>query len=184
MHSPESRTSQRIAELARFLFSLDTLLRHRENVEQKEREELLRLTYNYQLELRNRDVLTAKFQETLRDLSLKRTENSAHQELNWFYLYLNRLTHEIGECEKRLSRLQSEVQAQKEVVIEASKKKKIIATMKAKKQKEYVVALEKQEQKEVDELVIMRHTAKEPDPYRAEEGQQGGLDVKPEFKHE
>ncbi len=161
MPSLESKRSPRIAELAKFLFSLETLLQHRENVEQKERDELLRLTYRYQLELHCRSDLAAKFKETMNELSLKRANNSAHQELNWFYLYLNRLTFEIGECEKRLSQLQSQVQAQKEVVIEATKKKKILATMKAKKEKEYIVALEKQEQKEVDELVVMRHAAKE-----------------------
>ena len=163
--------------MAKFLFSLETLLQHRENVEQKERDDLLRLTYKYQLELHCRNDLAAKFKETMNELSLKRANNSAHQELNWFYLYLNRLTFEIGECEKRLSQLQSEVQAQKEVVIEATKKKKILATMKAKKEKEYIVTLEKQEQKEVDELVVMRHAAKEPE-YQAAETKPSGLDVK------
>lgn len=164
--------------MARFLFNLETLLRHRENIEEKERDELLRLTYRYQLELRTRDDLIAKFQETMRELSLKQAENSNHQELNWFYLYLNRLTHEIGECEKRLSQLQSEIQVQKEVVIEASKKRKTLATMKGKKEKEYMVALEKQEQKEVDELVVMRY--KEPEYTRMAGTRKG----EPPTKHE
>jgi flagellar FliJ protein len=146
--------------LARFLFNLEALLQHRERIEEKERDALLRLTYEYQLELHHREELTAKFKETMKELSLKRAENSAHQELNWFHLYLNRLTHEIGECKKRLSQLQLEIQTQKEAVIEAAKKRKILATMKAKREKEYIVELEKQEQKEVDELVVMRRATK------------------------
>jgi flagellar export protein FliJ len=147
--------------VAKFRFSLETLLRHRENIEQKERDELLQITYKYQMELHNREDLSAKFQETLNELSLKRNENPASPELNYYYLYLNRLTYEIGECEKRLLKLQSEVQAQKEVVIEASKKKKTLATMKAKKEREYVIAQDKQEQKEVDELVVTRYVSRE-----------------------
>jgi flagellar FliJ protein len=158
------------------------LLQHRENVEQKERDELLRLTYKYQLELGRRDDLTSKFQETMKELSRKRIENTVPQEVNWFYLYLNRLTHEIAECEKRLSQLQSEIRVQKEVVIEASKKRKIIATMKAKKEKEYIVALEKQEQKEVDDLVVMRHANKDLEYNRAAKISESGLDVKPGLK--
>ncbi len=166
--------------MPRFLFNLEILLRHRENIEEKERDELLRLTYKYQLELRNRDNLASKFQETMKELSTKQAGNSSHQELNWYYLYLNRLTHEIAKCEKRLSKLQSEIQAQKEVVIEASKKRKTLATMKEKKQKEHMVAQEKQEQKEVDELVVMRYTAKEPEYTRAPETHKGGSPTKPE----
>jgi flagellar export protein FliJ len=147
--------------LPKFLFSLETLLRHREDIEQKERDELFRLTYRYHTELRHRDELTAKFRETMKELSLKRSANSEHKELNWHYLYLDRLTHEIEESEKRLAQLQSEVQAQKEAVIEAVKKKKVLASLKSKKQKEFAFEMEKQEQKEVDDIVVTRYKTRE-----------------------
>jgi flagellar export protein FliJ len=147
--------------LPKFLFSLETLLRHREDLEQKERDELLRLTYRYQTELRHRDDLSVKFRETMKELSLKSSANTEHKELNLFYLYLNRLTHEIGESEKRLVQLQSEVQAQKEVVIEAGKKRKVLASLKSKKAKEFAFEMEKQEQKEIDEMVVTRYKSRE-----------------------
>ena len=147
--------------MPKFLFSLETLLRHREDIEQKERDELFRLTYRYHTELRHRDELTAKFRETMKELSLKRSANSEHKELNWYYLYLDRLTHEIEESEKRLAQLQSEVQAQKEAVIEAVKKKKVLASLKSKKQKEFAFEMEKQEQKEIDDIVVTRYKARE-----------------------
>jgi flagellar export protein FliJ len=148
--------------LPKFKFSLETLRRHRENLEQRERDKLLRSTYNYQMELRRRDELRAKFLETMKELSLKRTENAENKELQWFYLYLNRLTQEIQESMKRLEQLESEVQAQKVVVIEASKKRKTLDLMKAKKEKQFTFALEKQEQKEIDDLVATRFTGREP----------------------
>ena len=157
MHSPELKRSQRISDLPKFLFSLETLLRHREDLEQKERDELLRLTYRYQTELRRRDDLSLKFRDTMRDISIKRSENSDHLELNWHYLYINRLTQEIGESETCLARLQSEIEAQKEVVIEAAKKKKVLASLRSRREKEFTAAAEKQEQKEVDDLVVTRY---------------------------
>jgi flagellar export protein FliJ len=143
--------------LTRFVFSLETLLKHREEVEQRERETLLRLTYAYQMESSRREILAGKFQETSRNLALKRAENIDHRELTWFYLYLDRLTYEIRECHKRLAQLQSEVQTQKEAVIEATKKRKTLTIMRAKKEKAFKIALEKQEQKEIDELVVARY---------------------------
>jgi flagellar export protein FliJ len=147
--------------LPKFLFSLETLLRHREDIEQKERDELLRLTYQYHTELRHHGELTVKFRETMKELSGKRSANSEHKELDWYYLYLNRLTHEIAESEKRLTQLQSEVQAQKEVVIEAGKKRKVLASLKSKRQKEFAFEMEKQEQKEIDDIVVTRYKIRE-----------------------
>lgn len=143
--------------MPKFRFSLETLLNHREDIEQKEREELLRLNYRLHTELRHRDELTVKFREIMNELSDKRSGNTDHKELDWYYRYLNRLTNEIGESEKRLAQLQSEIQAQKEVVIEAGKKKKVLASLKSKKQKEFVLEMEKQEQKEIDDIVVTRY---------------------------
>ena len=147
--------------MKKFRFNLETLLQYREDLEQKARDELFRLFYKYNLELRNRDALAARRQETMKELALKQSENADHQELTWFYLYLDRLSYERKQCEKRLLQLDSEVQAQKQVVIEATKKKKTLASMKAKSQKEYFAAVEKQEQKDVDELVVTRFAVKE-----------------------
>jgi flagellar export protein FliJ len=160
--SPESKRSQGIAELKKFRFGLETVLRHREDLEQKEKDELFRRTYRYQMELRCREELTVKFQETMKDLSQKQSEHVANHELTCYYLYLNRLTLEMRESEKRLFQLQSEVQAQKEMVIEASKKRKTLATMREKKEKAYITIMEKREQQEIDDLVVTRYTTKEP----------------------
>lgn len=147
--------------MAKFHFSLETLLRHREDLEQIERDELMRRTYKYQMELSHCDELKAKFQQVIQELAQKQTENPEHHELNGYFLYLGRLNQEIDECEKRLSQLQSEVQAQTEAVIEASIKRKTLASMRDKKEKAFITAQEKQYQKEIDELIVIRYTRKE-----------------------
>jgi flagellar protein FliJ len=148
--------------LAIFRFGLETLLQYREDVEQKERDELFRRTYKYQVETQKRNELAVKLQETMVELSQKRSENAPHPEFDIFYKYLNRLAQEIKECDKCLLQLQAEVQSQKEVVIEATKKKKTLATMRAKKKRDFMAAVDSREQKEIDELVVTRYTSKEP----------------------
>lgn len=158
---PALKTLQRIDPVPKFRFSLETLLRHREDIEQREKDELFKLNYRHQTELRHRDDLNAKFRETMDELALRKAQLSDHQELNWFYLYMNRLAQEIRECEKRLAQLEADVQAQKEAVVEASRKKKVLSTLKAKKQKEFITEVEKQEQKDIDDLVVTRFASRE-----------------------
>lgn len=149
--------------MAKFRFSLETLLRHREDCEEKERDELMRRKYKHQIELRNLEDLKLKFQATLAELAQKQSENPAHHELTGYHLYLNRLNYEMEECQKRLMQLQSEVQAQTDVVIEASRNRKTLDSMRAKKEKEFRVAQEKQYQKDMDELIVTRYRSKDPD---------------------
>jgi flagellar protein FliJ len=147
--------------LAKFRFSLETLLRHREDVEQLERDELMRRTYKHQLELNHREELNNTILQTIQALIQKQTENPQNYELSSYRLYLSRLRHEMDECEKRLNQLQEEVQAQTETVIQASIKRKTLASMKDKKKTAFMIEQEKQDQKEIDELVVIRYTSKD-----------------------
>lgn len=156
--------------MPKFTYNLETLLRYKEEIEDRERDALHRLTYKYQLEDSIRNGLAAKFQETMHDMAAKYADKFIDEELSWFHRYLNRLTSEIGECQKRLVQLQSEIKAQKEALIEASKNKKTLASMKAKKEKEYFAEQEKREQKEIDDLVVARYT-------RSESGRQSSAEI-------
>jgi flagellar protein FliJ len=149
--------------LAKFVFSLETLLQYRERIEQNARDELFRLSYKYQVEVRHKNDLAARLKETRDELSKMQSEKPANQELQLFYLYINRLESEIRESDKKLVQLDAEVQKQKEAVIEAAKKKKTLASLKSKKEKEFIFAMEKREQKEIDELVVTRYVKKGSD---------------------
>lgn len=123
---------------------------------------MLRLWFEYQTEMRNRADLNVKRHQTMSQIVRMQTENQDQKELAWFYLYLNRLTLEINECEKSLLKLESEIQIQKEVLLEASKKRKTLSSMKARQKKDFIRDLERQEQREVDELVVSRFVVREP----------------------
>jgi flagellar export protein FliJ len=162
MRSAESKSLQGMNKLAKFRFALETLLRYRQNIEDKERDAMLRLWFEYQTEIRNRADLNVKRHQTMSQIVRMQTENQDQKELAWFYLYLNRLTLEINECEKSLLKLESEIQIQKEVLLEASKKRKTLSSMKARQKKDFIRDLERQEQREVDELVVSRFVVREP----------------------
>ena len=145
--------------MTQFRFSLQVLLEHREDIEEKERDILFRKIYAWQLACRDREKLELKQNDTIKEFALKQSQNIQPLEMNWFRLYLNRLRFEIEECEKRIAKLDLEVQEQKKIVIEATTKRKVLSTLKSRQQKEFLVTLDKKEQKEVEEWVTTRHAA-------------------------
>lgn len=144
--------------MKRFLFNLETLLKYREDLEQRERDELSRLLHKLQLELRRRDVLESRRQVIAEELALMQAGEASHGELTWFYLYLDRLRNEIAESEKCLAQLEAGIKTQRGSLTEASKKRQTLTLMKAKKEKEYIVELERQQQKDIDEMIVARFT--------------------------
>lgn len=146
--------------MPKFQFSLQVLLKYREDMEQRERDTLMRIMYSYQLSLRHRDELERKLTETRTRLSREQAESPEAGDLEWYRRYMNRLIFEIEQNEKQLVKLDSEVREQKKVVIEAVKKRKVLSALRAKREREFNSALDKKEQKEVDEWVAAKYAAR------------------------
>jgi flagellar export protein FliJ len=87
----------------------------------------------------------------------KQQEDTAYNELVYYRMYLDRLDLEIENSQRRLVRLKAEVEVQRKVLVEASKKRKTLTSLRDKKQKEFNQALEKTFQKEIDDIVVLRH---------------------------
>ena len=160
VHLTALKISQRMFDVRRFVFSLETLLRHREDLEQKEKDELMKKNHRLQTEVHHRDGLAAKYFETMKEMARSRTGEVDARELDLYSLYAKRLTCEIDRSEKRLEKLREQVQEQKQAVVEASKKRKVLASLKARKEREFFSELEKQEHKDVDDLVVTRFVPK------------------------
>jgi flagellar protein FliJ len=142
--------------MKRFVFNLETLLRHRENQEEKERNEFSRINYELQSELRRGDDLRGRLKESLREIFRLRCDNTDSGELALYYRYTDRLRNEIRLSDRHVFQLEQALQAQRLVLIEATKKKKLLDSLKAKKHKQYDLIVQRQEQKTVDELVVTR----------------------------
>ena len=143
--------------MAKFRFSLQTLLRYREDAEQAARDEMMLRLYRQQQEQQKLDGLRSTRIETSEEMAQKQMEDTAYGELIYYRMYLDRLDYEIENSNKRLVRLRAEVEVQRRVLIEASKKRKTLTSLRDKKQKEFNVAQDKAFQKEIDEIVVIRH---------------------------
>ncbi|MDR1728755.1 MAG: flagellar export protein FliJ [Acidobacteriota bacterium] len=143
--------------MGRFRFNLQTLLQHREDQEQTARDELLRRSFRVQSEMRRLDELRAKAKATAEEMVARQAENLPHGELDGYRLYLDRLRAETGVCEENLARLRMEVEEQKKAVVEASKRRKTISSLREKKEKAFTLEQEKAWQKEMDDLVVVRY---------------------------
>jgi len=147
--------------MKKFSFRLETLLRYRVNIEEKEREALSRLNFRLHTEMNQLDRLNNREHEARVELAHARASSANDLEIHWYYPYLDRLRLEIERSNKRIAQLEKQIDAQKAVVVEATKNKKVLDTMKKKKVKEFTAAIEKLEQKAVDEIAATRSARKE-----------------------
>ena len=143
--------------MAKFRFSLQTLLRYREDAEQAARDEMMLRVYRQQQEQQKLDGLKSIRAETSTEMAEKQMEDTAYGELIYYRMYLDRLDYEIENTQRRLVRLRAEVEIQRKVLVEASKKRKTLTSLRNKKEKEFTLAQEKAFQKEIDEIVVIRH---------------------------
>ncbi len=146
--------------MKRFAFNLETLLRHRKNLEEKERVALSRIYSQLQNEVNRRNELLVKQNEVLAELSDKRSTGSDCEEMHWFYPYLKRLEVELGVCAKQIALLEETFEAQRRLVVQASQNRKVLDSLKSKKEKEFNTDIEKQEQKAIEELVTVKFSHK------------------------
>jgi len=147
--------------MRKFCFRLETLLRYRVNIEEKEREALSRLNFKLHTEQSLLAQLRSREREARTELAGARNSRADDIDVQWYYPYLDRLRLEIERSNGRIARLEEQVEAQKAVVIEATKNKKVLDTMKKRKVKEFTAAIEKLEQKAVDEIAATRSARKE-----------------------
>jgi len=143
--------------MAKFRFSLQTLLRRREDMEQAARDEMMMRVSRQQQEQQKLDGLKTRRNETSVEMAEKQMEDTAYNELVYYRMYLDRLDLEIDNSQRRLVRLRAEVEVQRKVLVEASKKRKTLTSLRDKKQKEFNLAVDKAFQKEIDDLVVIRH---------------------------
>lgn len=147
--------------MKKFCFSLETLLRYRVNIEEKEREALSRLNFKLHTERNLLADLHCRERDARMELAHARNSSADDIDVQWYYPYLDRLRLEIERSNARIAHLEKQIEAQKAVVIEATKNKKVLDTMKKRKVKEFTAAIEKLEQKAVDEIAATRSARKE-----------------------
>ncbi len=142
--------------MRKFVFRLENLLQHRTHLEEKERNKFSHMRAELLAELSHRHALQIQQRNALAELIDKNSGVYDAQEISWFYLYLDRLDHEIHRSNERAAQLEKNLEAQKQIMVEAARHKQMIENLKTKRYKEYCVALDREDQKSVDEIVVTR----------------------------
>jgi flagellar FliJ protein len=145
----------------KFVFSLETLLKHRVRLEEKQRERLAWIHYRLENEKRNIERLQARHSEVRAELAQSRLEAYEGGEVAWYYAFLRRLDGEIEQARSRLDGLKRDLEEQMAVWVERSKDKKVLEKLRSRKEREHAAAAEKLDQKAVDELVVTQFANKE-----------------------
>lgn len=142
--------------MKKFSFNLENLLRHRRNIEEREKTALSRIQFNLLTEQRKREQIARKNLEALVELESLRRASAGQEELRFYYPYLERLRHEAELSDQSIVRLEKELHEQKSAVLTASRNKKVIEILKSRKKSEFLAEVDRQEQKAIDEMVVSR----------------------------
>jgi len=147
--------------MKKFSFRLETLLQHRRHLEEKERTRFSAIRNELLVEMDHTQTLRTKQAQALAELAQKKSGDCDVQEITWHYRFLDRLALELERSARRIAELEGKLEIQKQVMIEAMRNKKMIENLRSKREKEFLTALERAEQKSVDEIVVTRYAHKQ-----------------------
>jgi flagellar FliJ protein len=147
--------------MKKFRFRLEMLLRHRQNVEEKERTKFSSIRQMLQAELGRLDELNASQDLTNKELARKKSGECDGREIAWYYRFLDRLSREIEASSRRISQLEQQLEEQRQIMVAASRDKKMLENLRKKQEQEFNLSLEREEQKSIDEMVVTRYAAKQ-----------------------
>jgi len=144
----------------KFEFSLETLLKYRIRLEEREKERLAWIHYRLENEQRNIERLQARHSAIRAELAQSRRKDYDGGEVEWYSAFLRRMDGEIEQARSRLAGLKRDLEEQMAVWVERSKDRKVLEKLRGRKEREHDTAVEKLEQKMVDELVVTQFANK------------------------
>ncbi len=146
--------------MKKFAFRLETLLWHRTHLEEKERNKFALMRAKLLAEVAHKDTLRTRQGNTMAELKQKKSGSYDAEEIGRYYLFLDRLEQEIQQSKRRAAQLEKDLDTQKQIMIGASRNRQMIENLKKRKRKEYYVALDREDQKSADEIVVTRFAHK------------------------
>lgn len=142
--------------MKRFSFRLDSILRYKSHLEKMAQRDLFK-AMNRVIEIEKTiKGLGEKRIETARECSDEGFKGMNVPEYQMYRSFLQKLEHDLERSHIRLKEGEEKVKAKKAALRRASIKKKTLEVLKDLRHKEYMTRLEREEQKVMDELVLIR----------------------------
>jgi flagellar FliJ protein len=142
-----------------FTFRLQRLLNYRGYLERRAQVDL----FNAKNEVRAQEEEIKKLKGTKMDIWEECSDEGARgMNVPLYQIYrsfINKLDLDLEEAHRRLEALEEKVKAQTAVLREETIRKKTLENLKDLQRKRYMVQTDREEQKEMDEMVILRKGA-------------------------
>lgn len=133
-----------------YKFKMDKVLEYRENVEKVKVEDFAKITHK----LRKEEEHLKDLQETLEEK--KKVKQQDLYGMKMGFLYREKLKAEVDRQVSKVQEISVKAETAQNVLIEARKDRKIMEMLKEKDQEKYRLDLRNTEQKELDDLSVMR----------------------------
>jgi flagellar FliJ protein len=137
-----------------FEFTLEPLLRQRTFIEEALQKELAAIQDQFNTRRKNLQQLIDTRERCGERLHRIGEKGALVSELKLYYEYFKRLSIEAYEMEQALSRLEANLAAKRNEVVEAMKGRKILENLKEKGLRDYRHRAHKREMKTADEIAI------------------------------
>ncbi|MFH1625486.1 MAG: flagellar export protein FliJ [Pseudomonadota bacterium] len=135
----------------------ETILKHREWIEDKVQRELAEIKYSLKEEEQRLASYDQLRKDALRELHLRQRKGTFVSEVLLYFSFLNQLSMQIRRQKGIIDDIRSKFSKKLEELIEASKRKKIVMKIKEKELKELLMEELKKEQRFMDEIGITRY---------------------------
>ena len=133
-----------------YKFKMDKVLEYRENVEKVKVEDFAKITHK----LRREEEHLKDLQETLEEKKKVKQEDLYGMKMG--FLYREKLKAEVDRQVSKVKEISVKAEAAQHVLLEARKDRKIMEMLKEKDREKYRLDLLNTEQKELDDLSVMR----------------------------
>ncbi|MBE9528943.1 MAG: flagellar export protein FliJ [Proteobacteria bacterium] len=140
----------------RFVFKLEPLYDYRQRLEEASQREFSEALMLLEEEERKLVELQKAYIKGCDDLDKLKEEGGQAEELGMYGAYFYGLKRHIAEQEKIIAGAREEFEARRAHLEESTKEKKVVETLKEKSYNTYIKELDKEEQKENDDLVSSR----------------------------
>lgn len=142
----------------RFNFNLQKVLDFRASLEEKAHQEFARARKKYQEQTYILDNIKYEIDQAKKEIQNKK--NITQGDFWLWNKYIERLNFDLKRAELRLRELARELSVKRQDLLEKSKDKKIIEKLKVNQKLKFDYEQEKEEQKEFDEMAVVRFEPK------------------------
>lgn len=143
--------------MKKFFFSLDTVLRYKEQILDNLKGEHARILQKIRMCEQEIEALERERMDCARELGRKRERGMAINDIRTYENYLESLRLKIIQKKNLLERLLEEEEKKREQVVEAKKETASIEKLRERKLMEYDKQVQKEEERFIEEFVVTKN---------------------------